>query len=128
MLAKKTEVNLITSVKRDESYEPFTRDFYPDEDSVKPEEIVLWEKEHEIEVHNLVTTKSSMDLKTPYPCLDFKEMGFPTKLQTIIQKHSFTTPTPIQVRFKNIQSNEGCCTSINSIRSKCYRKQSNWKW
>ena len=104
MLVKKNEVNLITSVKREESYEPFIRDFFPDGDEEKSEDILVWEKEHEIEVHNLATAKSATDLKTPHACLDFKEMGFPTKLQTMIQKHNFSSPTPIQVRVdKTIQ-------------------------
>ena len=70
MLVKKNEVNLITSVKREESYEPFTRDFFPDGDAMKSEEIVVWEKEHEIEVHNLATAKSDADINTPQPSLD----------------------------------------------------------
>lgn len=94
LLNKKTEVNLITAVRRESSYEPFTKDFYPNDTSSITDEIKAWEEENEVEIHNLLSDK---EMKTPAPCLHFNELGFPAKLLSLIQKHNFVSPTPIQV-------------------------------
>ena len=97
-LLNKTEVNLITAVHRESSYEPFTKDFYPSDTSTS-DDVKAWEKENEVEIHNLLSDK---ELKTPSPCLHFNEFGFPSKLLSLIQKHNFVSPTPIQVPFRPV--------------------------
>ena len=94
-------MNVITAIQREESYEPFEKNFYPNDSGIVTPEIVEWEKEHGIEVHSLqgasTESVSSENLRLPHSCLDFKEMGFPSKLLACISNHRFQTPTPIQV-------------------------------
>ena len=98
---KKVEMNIITAIQREECYEPFEKNFYPNDSGIVTPEIAEWEKEHGIEVHSLQSSSTdSLSLENthlPHSCLDFKEMGFPSKLLACISNHRFQTPTPIQV-------------------------------
>lgn len=124
VLNKKTEVNLITAARRESSYEPFTKDFYPNDSSSITDDIKAWKEENEVEIHNLLSDK---EMKTPAPCLHFNELGFPAKLLSLIQKHNFASPTPIQVPLLSTVSLGGVAPA-RPLRSQRHRQQSHWQW
>ena len=113
------EVNLITAVHRESSYEPFTKDFYPNDTPSDTDAIKAWEEENEVEIHNLLSDK---EMKTPSPCLHFNEFGFPSKLLSLIQKHNFASPTPIQVILLP-SSSLGGLAPARPLRSQRHRQQ-----
>ena len=66
---KKVEMNVITAIQREESYEPFERSFYPNDSNMVTPEIAEWEKKHGIEIHSLqsVSTESNSSERLPLP-------------------------------------------------------------
>ena len=119
---RKVEMNVITAIQREECYEPFEKNFYPNDSNIVSPEIAEWEREHGIEVHSLQSTSneytSSENLRLPHSCLEFKEMGFPSKLLTCISNHRFQTPTPIQVYY-HISYSYSCYFILMSSPQPC---------
>lgn len=87
------EPNVITSLQREASYPPCTKDFYSAE-STTSDALKQWVLDYHISIHNLVTD-SSVPLKTPPPCPDFRSLPLPSKVIDALLCQ-FSHPTPIQ--------------------------------